>query len=174
MPRWKKYTLISVASILGLLLLSMLIVPWQIKVQGSKWFAENTTRQLSIEKAFFNPFAMTVELKGVTLTEQQSSDTFVSFDRLMLSASIRSLIDLALICDRVELDNPFVNIELLGKQEFNFSDFTRLGGDQPQPEPKSEQDAGEFHFSFNNIIIKQHGVSQITEFLSGSQPVDML
>ncbi|SHJ06336.1 protein of unknown function [Malonomonas rubra DSM 5091] len=153
MPRWKKYLLIVAASILGLLLLSMLIVPWQIKVQGSKWFAENTTRILTIEKAFFNPFALTVEVKGVTLTEQQSEKTFVSLDRLMVSASSRSLLDFALILDRIELDAPYANIELLGKQEFNFSDFTRLGGDQPPADPEPQKDAGEFHFSFNNIII---------------------
>ncbi len=151
MPRWKKYTLITVASIFGLLLLSMLIVPWQIKAQGSKWFAENTTRRLTIEKAFFNPFALTVEVKGVSLTEQQSSETFVSLDRLMLSASSRSLLDFAVIFDRVELDAPYANIELLGKQEFNFSDFTRLGDGKPQP-PQAES-SEPLLFSFNNIVI---------------------
>ena len=152
MPRWKKYSLISIASVIALLLLSMLIVPWQIKVQGSKWFAENTTRKLTIEKAFFNPFALTVELEGVRLTEQQSDKTFVALDRLMVSGSIRSLVDLAVILDRFELDGPYVNIELLGKQEFNFSDFTRLGGDKPQP--VAEQPSQPLLFSFNNIVIK--------------------
>jgi len=151
MPRWKKYSLITIGTIIGLLLLSMLIVPWQIKVQGSKWFAENTTRTLTIEKAFFNPFALTVEVKGVTLTEQQSSQPFVAFDRLMISGSVRSLIDLALILDRVELDAPYVNIELLGKQEFNFSDFTHLRDDQP--EPVAEEPSQPLLFSLNNIII---------------------
>lgn len=152
MSRLKKYSLISVASVLGLLLLSMLIVPWQIKVQGSKWFAENTTRTLTIEKAFFNPFALTVEVKGVKLTEQQSDKIFVALDRLMVSGSVRSLIDFGVILDRVELDGPYANIELLGKQEFNFSDFTRLGGDDPQP--VTEEPATPLLFSFNNIVIK--------------------
>lgn len=151
MPRWKKYSLITAGSMLGLLLLSMLVVPWQIKSQGQKWFAENTSRQLTIEKAFFNPFAFTVEVKGVTLTEQQSTETFVSLERLMLSASIRSLIDFAVILDRIELDQPYVNLELLGKQEFNFSDFTRLGAGKPQP--ASEGPTEPLLFSFNNIIV---------------------
>lgn len=151
MPRWKKYSLITVASIFSLLLLSMLVVPWQIKKQGSAWFAENTTRRLTIEKAFFNPFTLSVEVKGVNLTEQQSTATFVSLDRLMISASLRSLIDFAIILDRVELDTPFVNIELLGKQNFNFSDFTRLGADNPQP--TSEEPTEPLLFSLNNIII---------------------
>lgn len=154
MQRWKKYTMISVASILALMLLSMLIVPWQLKVQSRKWFAANTTRQLSIEKAFFNPFTLSLEINGLKLTEQSSEQPFVSFDRLLLSISARSLIDLALILDRIELDKPYVNIVLLGKQEFNFSDFTRLGKQQPQTPPiKKEKPGRPFLFSLNNIVI---------------------
>ncbi len=152
MPRWKKYSLITTAVVLGLMLLSMLIVPWQVKKQGSHWFAENTTRTLNIEKVFFNPFTLSVEIEGLKLSEQSSEQPFVTFKRLMLSGSISSLFDLAVILDRVEMDDPFVNIELLGKQEFNFSDFTRLGDDKPTAAP--EEPGEPLHFSFNNILLK--------------------
>ncbi len=151
MPRWKKISLITVGVILGLLLLSMLIVPWQIKKQGSAWFAENTSRKLQIEKAYFNPFTLTLEVNGLKLSEQDSDKAFVAFSRLMLSGSVRSIIDQAIILDRVELDQPYANIELLGKQEFNFSDFTRLGGDQP--ETSSTEPSEPLLFSFNNIVV---------------------
>ena len=151
MPRWKKYSLLTLAAILVLMLLSMLVVPWQLKQQGSAWIAENTTRRLSIDQVFFNPFTLTIEVKGLQLSEADSEQTFVSLQRLMLSASSRSLIELALILDRVELDEPFVNIELLGKQEFNFSDFTRLGSDAPQVASKEPGKA--LQFSFNNIVL---------------------
>ena len=151
MPRWKKYSLLTVATILVLMLLSMLVVPWQLKQQGSAWIAENTTRRLSIDQVFFNPFTLTIEVKGLQLSEPDSEQAFVSLQRLMLSASSRSLIELALILDRVELDEPFVNIELLGKQEFNFSDFTRLGSDAPQGASKEPGKA--LQFSFNNIVL---------------------
>ena len=156
MPRWLKITLISVAVIFGLLLLSMLVVPWQIKKQGSNWIAENTHRTLTIEKAFFNPFTLTVEISGTKLTEQKSDQTFVAIKRLMLSGSVKSIIKQAVILDRVELDDPFVNIELLGKQEFNFSDFTRLGSNNPEPaaaEPKKT-----LHFSLNNIVLSNGNI----------------
>ena len=150
MSRRLKITLISVAIIFGLLLSTMLIVPWQIKKQGSKWIAANTDRTLTIEKVFFNPFTFTIELSDAKLTEQSSDQIFVEFQRLMLSGSIKSIIKQAIILDRVELDNSFVNLELLGKQEFNFSDFTRLGSDKPEPvttEPKKP-----LLFSLNNIV----------------------
>ncbi len=151
MSRWLKITLISVAVIFGLLLSSMLIVPWQIKKQGSHWVAENTNRTLTIEKAFFNPFTLTVEISGAELTEQKSDQVFVAFKRLMLSASVKSIIKQAVILDRVELDDPFVNIELLGKQEFNFSDFTRLGGNNPETTTPKQKEP--LLFSLNNIVL---------------------
>ena len=151
MSRAKKYSLITFAVVLGLMLLSMLIVPWQLKSQGRAWFAENTSRTLSLEKVFFNPFTLTLEIEGLKLSEQHSEKPFVSFKRLMLSGSVRSLLDLAVILDRFEMDEPFVNIELLGKQEFNFSDLTRLGGDKPVPSPAEPGAA--LHFSFNNILL---------------------
>ncbi len=148
MPRSLKIVVISITVIFGLILSSMLIVPWQIKKQGSSWIAENTNRTLTIEKAFFNPFTLTVELNGASLSEQNSDKPFVSFNRLILSGSVESILKKAVILDQVELDQPYVNLELLGKQEFNFSDFTRLGGDQP-----ADPEAKPLHFSLNNIII---------------------
>jgi len=166
MLRWKRNSLITIAVILGLMLLSMLIVPWQLKKQGSAWFAEHTTRRLTIEKAFFNPFTLTIEISGVKLTEQNSDRTFVSLKRLMLSASSHSLMTLAVILDQVEVDDPFINIELLGKQEFNFSDFTRLGGDSPKPPAKESE--GFLHFSLNNIVITG-GAVDFTDRTSANQ-----
>ncbi len=156
MSRWLKITLISTVVIFGLLLLSMLVVPWQIKKQGRNWVAENTARTLTIEKVFFNPFTLTVELRGTKLTEQNSDQPFVKFKRLMLSGSVMSIMKQAVILDRVELDEPFVNLELLGKQEFNFSDFTRLGSSNPEPVPTEAKKP--FHFSLNNIVLSNGSI----------------
>lgn len=151
MARWLKISLIVVTTLIGLMLLSMLVVPWQIKKQSHNWIVEQTERTLTVEKAFFNPFTLSIELENLKLTERNSERPFVTFKRLALSASIRSLIDRAIIFDRIELDAPFVNIELLGKQEFNFSDFTRLGGDKPPAEETETQKT--LLFSLNNIIL---------------------
>ena len=156
MSRWLKVSLISIAIIFGLLLSSMLIVPWQIKKQGCNWVAENTKRTLAIETVFFNPFTLTVEITGTELTEQNSKKPFVSFKRLMVSGSIKSIIKKAIIFDRVELDDPFLNVELRGKQDFNFSDFTKLGDSEPKPTPSEPQSP--LHFSLNNIIVNNGSI----------------
>jgi len=154
MSRWLKRSLISASIIVGVLLLSMLIVPWQLKKQATAWIADNTERTLSIEKAYFNPFTLKLELKGINLTEPNSAQPFVSCSRLMLSASLRSVIDRALILRRIELDHPYVKIDMLGDGAFNFSDFMHLGDESASVElqvPAEETKA--FLFSFNNIVI---------------------
>lgn len=154
MNRWLRRSLITVAVVVGLLLLSMLIVPWQVKKQGVAWIAENTERTLAIEKVYFNPFTLKLELSGVTLTEPASDQRFVAWDRLMVSVSLRSIIDQALIVRRLELDHPYVKIDMLGQQEFNFSDFMHMGGaTPPEAVDKKSAEAQPFLFSFNNIII---------------------
>jgi uncharacterized protein involved in outer membrane biogenesis len=125
-----------------------------VKKQGSAWIAENTERTLAIEKVYFNPFTLKVELSGVTLTEPAATQPFVAWDRLMVSVSLRSIIDQALILRRIELDHPYVKIDMLGQHEFNFSDFMHLGDDSVPvtPEATAEEEKP-FLFSFNNIVI---------------------
>lgn len=151
MSRWLKITLISVAIIFGLLLSTMVIVPWQVKKQGSNWIAENTDRTLTIEKVFFNPFTLMFEISGIKLTEQNSDHPFVAFKRLMFSISPKSVIRQAIILRRIELDDLFVNIELLGREDFNFSDFTRMGSNDSEDITAEEKDP--LYFSFNNIVL---------------------
>ncbi len=156
MSRWLRNTLISVVVILGLLLSTMVIVPWQIKKQGSNWIAENTDRTLTIEKVFFNPFTLMFEISGTKLTEQNSDRPFVAFKRLMFSISPKSVIKQAIILSRIELDDPFVNIELLGRENFNFSDFTRLGGEDSEDQVAEEKEP--LYFSFNNIVLSNGSI----------------
>lgn len=156
MTRWMKYSLVACGIIFLLLLSSMLIVPWQIKKQGIAWIDTETNRTLSIEKVYFNPFTLTVELNGLNLSEQNNKSPFISFERLMLSISSRSLIDWALILDRVELGTFHINLEQFDKQEFNFSDFTRLGGDKPPQTVKETEEP--LHFSLNNIVLSEGSI----------------
>lgn len=153
MPRWLKWTIMIVALVVGLLLLSMLVVPWQIKKQSQQWIAANSTRSLIFERVYFNPFTLKLELNGLLLTEQQAEQPFLSFDRLLLSVSGQSLFRRALILNRLELDNPFVNIELLDEQLFNFSDFILQTTSDEPPQAAPEDKGRPFHFSLNNIVV---------------------
>ena len=157
MSRSLKIIVITVAVIFALLLSSMVIVPWQVKKQGSHWIAENTDRSLTIEKVYFNPFTLTVEISGTKLTEQNNDQPFVVFKRLMFSISPKSIIKQAVILRRIELDDLFVNIEILGEEEFNFSDFTQL--ENKDSETDTADESKPLYFSLNNIILTNGSIN---------------
>lgn len=154
MSRWLKYSFGFIYLIVGLLLVSLVVIPWQIKSQSSGWISHNTSRTLKMERVLFNPFNMTVVIDGLNLSEQESEKRFLSFGRLTLSLSYRSLTNLALTVDHCALVDPFINMELLGRQEFNFSDFIHIAGAEQENAEESENGGkSPFHFSVNNIRI---------------------
>ncbi len=157
MSRRLKYVLIAVLVVFVLLLSSMLIVPWQVKKQGTRWIAENTERKLTIEKVFFNPFTLSLEISAANLSEANSSDPFVSFSRFLVSVSVRSIIDQALVIDHLEIDDPYVNIALVEQGKFNFSDFIPADS-PPQENDTPEEEPKPFYFAINNIIINNGAV----------------
>ncbi|MBW6508697.1 MAG: DUF748 domain-containing protein [Desulfuromonadales bacterium] len=168
MPHWLKITWITVAVVIGLLLLSMLIVPWQLQKQSQQWIATHTERTLSYERVYFNPFTLKLELGGVVLNEPDGDDPFVSFERVMVSVSPSSLWRRALILGRVEIDSPYLNIALLGEQHYNFSDLVTLfaADEAAQQEPLAQKRP--FHFSLNNIVVTG-GALDFVDFTSATR-----
>ncbi|MBD1400374.1 DUF748 domain-containing protein [Pelovirga terrestris] len=169
MPRWLKITLITVAVVIGLLLLSMLIVPWQLQKQSQQWIATHTERTLRYERVYFNPFTLKLELGGVVLTEADGDDPFVSFERVMIAVSPHSVLRRALILGRVEIDRPYLNIALLGEQHYNFSDFIPLFAAEEEGSPEPVVEKRPFHFSLNNIVVTG-GALDFVDYTSVTQP----
>ncbi len=169
MPRWLKITLITIAVVIGLLLLSMLIVPWQLQKQTERWIAVHTERTLSYERVYFNPFTLKLELGGVVLTEPDGNDPFVSFERVMVAVSPHSLLRRALILSRLEIDSPDLNVALLGEQLYNFSDLVVLFATDEETQPAPVAEKSPFHFSLNNIVVT-HGVLDFVDYTSATQP----
>jgi len=169
MPRWIKITLITIAVVIGLLLLSMLIVPWQIKKQTEQWAATHTQRTLSYERVYFNPFTLKLELGGVVLSEADRDDPFISVDRVMVAVSPHSLLRRALIIGRVEVDSPYLNVELLGEQLYNFSDLVALFVSDDEEPPEPEKEKRPFHFSINNIVVTA-GALDFVDYIAATQP----
>jgi uncharacterized protein involved in outer membrane biogenesis len=169
MPRWLKKLLIAIAVVVGLLLLSMLIVPWQLQKQSEQWVATHTERTLSYERVYFNPFTLTLELGGIVLTEPDGKDPFVSFERVMVAVSPYSLLRRALIFGRVEIDRPYLNIELLGEQLYNFSDVVALFAAQEESQPEAVVEKRPFQFSLNNIVVTG-GALDFVDYTSATQP----
>jgi uncharacterized protein involved in outer membrane biogenesis len=136
------------------ILIVLLIVPLLVKHQAIKWVATHTSRTLTIDSLRINPLTLGVFLRGVNLSEAgEPATSFVAFDRLDLSLSLRSVWDRAVILRRLRLEGPKVRLVRVAANAYNFADLQALG-DQPKDKVSPPSEKGKpLLFSVNNISL---------------------
>lgn len=167
MCRWQKTTVITATVVFLILFAAAIILPEIIRDKAIEQVRNDYNRELKIERIIINLFNLQVDIRKLDLKEPGSERTFVSFDRLIFSLSLRSLYDKALIIDDLILDHPFIQLEKTGPDSFNFSDFIPEAA--PQKEP-AEESSSPFFFSFNNLQIKEGNLI----FSDTSDKVDLI
>ena len=132
---------ISIITVLLTLLLALTIfIPWQVGKQSNNWVIANTERKLTLGDISFNPFNLTIKIAKSSLSEPNSKATFATFESLTISASILSIVEQAVIIDKIVLTDPVINVEQLDHQNYNFSDFIAAVSKQSNEPPiKSTQ-----------------------------------
>ena len=159
---WKRFLLASAISLLLVLIFITLILPGIISDRASNWVAEATGRTLEIESISINPFSLSVEVRKLHLSDADRSKPFVSWDLLSVSLSMASLYHRAPIIDNLRLDNPYIHLERLTADRFNFSDLIpkkdAAAPDEPAGEPA--------RFSVNNLSISGGQIDLIDSSLA--------
>lgn len=151
MRRWKRPLLILVALTLLAAAAAALFGPGLLRDRATAWVKTETGRSLEIGKVSVNLLALSVEIRDVTLTEADQTTPFVSWERLYVALSPRSLWHLAPVVRELQLDKPAVRIERRPEGRFNFSDLLESKEAEPPP-AKGEKPA---RYSLNNLVI--HG-----------------
>ena len=149
MSLWKKTLLIGISLCLLTLAFVTLTLPGIIKSRASLWVAENTGRSLQIESISINPFNLSIEIKNLQLSEADQASSFVSWDLLRLSLSAASLYHRAAVIDELRLEKPYVHLERLTADQFNFSDLLPEKTEEPSVDASEEPT----RFSLNNLSI---------------------
>jgi uncharacterized protein involved in outer membrane biogenesis len=152
MRRWRALLLTGVALVLLLAAASAMFGPGLVRDQARAWVARETGRTLEVGEVSINLLAMTVEIRDVTLTETDRITPFLSWERLYVALSPRSLWHRAPVIRRIQLERPFVRVERLPAGRFNFSTLLERQGDKPM-QPAGEGEA--VRFSLNNVEL--HG-----------------
>lgn len=149
--RYRRKLIIS-ASVLFFILFviglsGVIFLPGFIKSKAQQAVAEQLHRKLTIEDISFNPFSLSVTLKGVTLSERDSEEIFVSFDRLYVNVSTFSAFTFSPIIREVELENPYIHLSRTQNNQYNISDIIEMAmkPDEEKKEPLS--------YSLNNIQV---------------------
>jgi uncharacterized protein involved in outer membrane biogenesis len=146
--RWVKWTAIGIGGfIVFWCVFGFLALPGIIKSKAQDFVAEKFHRTIDFKDVSFNPLTLTLTMEGLHLSEPNSKEDFVSFDRLMVNLSSESIFRLAPVIEELELEKPVVHLIRTEKNHYNFDDFIAFA-------LKPEKDKKPTYFSVNNIQIK--------------------
>lgn len=132
-----------------MVLFSTLVLPVIIKTQAEKGITRAIGRAARIEAVRFNPFGMTLTVKGFSLFEPDARSPFVQFNSLRVSLSSTSLFRFAPVADELSLDRLQVKLIRTAANRYNFSDII----DRLAAQPKQEKSTTP-RFSINNISLQ--------------------
>lgn len=128
-------------------LVGFFVIPPVVKPILAEKLSEISHRHVTIAQIAFNPYTLSVTVKGFAVTERGQSRPFVSFDELYVQAQgFYSLLKRAVILKEIRLTRPYIRVLRHEDRTYNFSDLippAEAGPEQKKP----------FYFSLNNIRI---------------------
>jgi hypothetical protein len=147
-PRTRKIAIWSIA-ILSFFSLVAFAAPPLLKGKIADELSKTLHREVSIEQIWFNPFTMSLTVRGFLVKERQGSPTAISFDELYTNLELQSLFRWAPVFKEVRLSKPYVSLIRNEDRTYNFTDlieeFTKgPPKDPPAPTPR---------FAVNNIQV---------------------
>ncbi|MFN3714568.1 MAG: DUF748 domain-containing protein [Alcanivoracaceae bacterium] len=117
--------------------------------------ADMTGREVVLERAVFNPAALSVSLRGFALRDDDGTD-LLAFDEFYANFELSSLLRWSWHFDRISLYGPRVRVVQTGAEQFNFDDIlTRLTAAPTEPEPANPASDLLPRFSFRELLLVQ-------------------
>src|SRR5262252_9469513 len=149
-PRTRKIAIWLVA-IFAFFVILALAAPPLLKNKIAAELSTKLHRPVSIEQIRFNPFTMSLTVRGFLMKERQGSATAVSFDELYANLELRSLFRWAPVLKEIRLVKPYFNVVRNEDRTYNFTDLIDEFSKGP-PEPKGPP-ASTPRFALNNIQV---------------------
>ncbi len=150
-----------------LLAATWLISPVFIKDYIEKHDREWINRDVTIGKFSINPLLCTVTVQGVNITEPDSPNTFVSFDRLFVDLDVWSLFTSEITTEEITIDHLFGSVVQNGNH-FNFSDLLES---DPQTVSDSQEDT---MFVLQNINIVNASIQYSDQVIGSTIILDSI
>ncbi|WP_428353542.1 DUF748 domain-containing protein [Methyloprofundus sp.] len=146
--KYRKPVLIAVGLLLFYTLAGFVLLPKFMQSKLPELIETETGRKASLELVEFNPFSLELSLQGFVMQEQDLQ-TFVSFKEFFTNVQVWSSIrHMTLVLEDLKLVDPFVRIETLKDEQYNFSDLLSGEAEEEQTQEESE---GIFPIIINNI-----------------------
>ncbi|MCM1512200.1 MAG: DUF748 domain-containing protein [Oxalobacter formigenes] len=120
------------------------VLPSYIQSRAQALAREKLQRTLVIEQIDFNPFSLTLDIKGVSLSEPGSEARFAAFEQLYAAVSPASVFRLTPVITEFKLVKPFVRVVRFEQGRRNFDDIVSLfstqeGEKETKPEAEPER-----------------------------------
>lgn len=109
--------------------------------------SEELGRKVTVGDIRLNPFALTLEIQDFVIHEPDSPQRFVAFRRLKVDLDAESIYRRAPVLSEVTLEKPYVNVVLVARNRFNFTDLIEKFSKDKKPDEEPAR------FSVNNIRI---------------------
>ena len=153
-PRFKKIFIGLIIFFGVFTLVGFFGLPPILKSILTKKLSENLHRSVTINQIKINPYTLSIAVRGLTIKDKDSSETFVSFDEFFVDLQSVSIPKMALILKEVRLTNPYIKIARHPDKSYNFSDLMEKGESKPPEKEKSKP----FRFSLNNVRIENGSI----------------
>jgi uncharacterized protein involved in outer membrane biogenesis len=114
-------------------------------------------REVAIQQIRINPFTLSLTVRGLTIKDRETPETFVSFDQLFINLQSLSALRWAVILKEVRVDRPYIRLVRHQDGSYNFSDL--LTGESN----KGGGSTAARRFSLNNIRIVDGSVDLLDQ-----------
>jgi hypothetical protein len=134
----KVFVLAAIAAlVVGLYaIIGFFVVPHAVHSQILEFARTNYQREPTIGKVRFNPFTLTLEIRGFSFPDEDAKPLF-GFERLVVNSSLSSIWRRGPSLELIELDQPFGRVVIRPDGTLNFADLAKPF-EKEQPEPESE------------------------------------
>src|SRR3972149_10566833 len=153
-PHAKKILIGVVIFFVVFTLVGFFALPPILKSILTKQLSENLHREVTIDQIKINPYTLSISVRGLTVKDKGSSETFVSFGEIFLNFQSLSALRLALIFGEIRLTQPFIKITRNQDMSYNFSDLL----EKKEPKPPEKGKPKSLRFSLNNIRIENGSI----------------
>lgn len=129
--RWQKNTVILACVLTVHALFGFALLPHIIRHVLVEKVSPLLNRQVRVDEIRCNPFALTLDLRGLSVADKDGSGEFIGLDGLHADLQLSSLWRLAIVLRDIRLDGPRLHVRLDENGQPNFADLT-AGSDQSQ------------------------------------------
>ena len=132
--RWYRRLLWAGAAFLVYVLVGFFVLPPIIRSQLVKRLPAITKRQAAVRQVKFNPLALSLTIRGLSLTEPDGQ-VFASWEELYVNFQLSSLFRFAWTFAEIGLKQPYGHVSLFKDGQFNFANmFEETAPPPPKPE----------------------------------------